>query len=95
MYYQNVTYSHSFFRTIDMHAALTKVGLFKVNREGKIEPEKDCFKLTRFLNRILGLKVDHQNSMYNYFHCILITLVVKAKKENKFDLGILGWCREL
>ena len=36
------------------------------------------------------MKVDLQNRLFKYFTKILQALIAKAKKDGKFDLGILG-----
>lgn len=49
----------------------------------------DC-SITKFLNRILGLEVYKQNSLFQYFTDNFDYLIEKDKKEGKYDLGILG-----
>lgn len=57
----------------------------------------DC-NITKFLNRILGLEVHKQNSLFQYFTDNFDYLIEKDKKEGKYDMGILGkqhffcWC---
>ncbi len=49
----------------------------------------DC-NITKFLNRILGLEVHKQNSLFQYFMDNFEYLIEKDKKEGKYDMGILG-----
>lgn len=49
----------------------------------------DC-TITKFLNRILGLEVLKQNSLFQYFSDNFDYLIEKDKKEGKYDMGILG-----
>lgn len=49
----------------------------------------DC-TITKFLNRILGLEVYQQNSLFQYFTDNFDYLIEKDKKEGKYDMGILG-----
>lgn len=53
----------------------------------------DC-SITKFLNRILGLEVDKQNTLFQYFSDIFDDLIEKDKKEGKYDMGILGMEKE-
>uniref|UniRef100_A0A4W4HJI6 Protein strawberry notch homolog 2 n=1 Tax=Electrophorus electricus TaxID=8005 RepID=A0A4W4HJI6_ELEEL len=48
----------------------------------------DC-TITKFLNRILGLEVHHQNALFQYFTDNFDYLIEKDKKEGKYDMGIL------
>uniref|UniRef100_A0A672K2K1 Protein strawberry notch homolog 2 n=1 Tax=Sinocyclocheilus grahami TaxID=75366 RepID=A0A672K2K1_SINGR len=51
--------------------------------------QKYC-TITKFLNRILGLEVHQQNSLFQYFTDNFDYLINKDKKEGKYDMGILG-----
>ncbi|OQR69151.1 Protein strawberry notch-like [Tropilaelaps mercedesae] len=51
--------------------------------------DKDYNNISKFLNRLLGLKVDLQNSLFKYFMDTMEAVVSSAKREGKFDLGIL------
>ncbi|XP_072516652.1 si:ch73-63e15.2 isoform X2 [Salminus brasiliensis] len=75
-----------FFR--DMKQGMMDVGIScKESRLG-FSPEKDC-SITKFLNRILGLEVHKQNSLFQYFTDNFDYLIEKDKKEGKYDMGIL------
>ncbi|GAA6092568.1 protein strawberry notch homolog 2 isoform X3 [Tachysurus ichikawai] len=75
-----------FFR--DMKQGMMDVGIFCKETRFNISPEKDC-TITKFLNRILGLEVLKQNSLFQYFSDNFDYLIEKDKKEGKYDMGIL------
>ncbi|KAK6467437.1 protein strawberry notch-like protein 2-like isoform X1 [Huso huso] len=75
-----------FFR--DMKRGLMDVGIFCKEPRFGVGVEKDC-SITKFLNRILGLEVYKQNSLFQYFTDNFDYLIEKDKKEGKYDLGIL------
>ncbi|KAI5086648.1 protein strawberry notch-like 2-like isoform X2, partial [Silurus meridionalis] len=75
-----------FFR--DMKQGMLDVGIFCKEARLGINPEKDC-TITKFLNRILGLEVHKQNSLFQYFSDNFDYLIEKDKKEGKYDMGIL------
>lgn len=52
-------------------------------------PAADC-SITKFLNRILGLEVHKQNTLFQYFSDTFDHLIEVDKKEGKYDMGILG-----
>lgn len=51
--------------------------------------DKDYANISKFLNRILGMPVDLQNRLFQYFTDTLAAIVIQAKKSGRFDLGIL------
>ena len=53
--------------------------------------EKESLNISRFLNRILGLPVQLQNLVFSYFTDTIASLVQKAKREGKWDSGILDF----
>jgi hypothetical protein len=55
--------------------------------------DKDFNNMSKFLNRILGMKVDLQNRLFKYFTDTLHAIITQAKKSGRFDLGILGMYR--
>ncbi|TRZ02814.1 hypothetical protein DNTS_026424, partial [Danionella cerebrum] len=75
-----------FFR--DMKHGMVDVGMLCSQTRLGINTEKDC-NITKFLNRILGLEVHKQNSLFQYFTDNFEYLIEKDKKEGKYDLGIL------
>ncbi|XP_073704871.1 protein strawberry notch homolog 2a [Garra rufa] len=75
-----------FFR--DMKKGMIDVGIFCKEPRLGLNTEKDC-TITKFLNRILGLEVHQQNSLFQYFTDNFDYLINKDKKEGKYDMGIL------
>uniref|UniRef100_A0A8C7CWX3 Protein strawberry notch homolog 2 n=1 Tax=Oncorhynchus kisutch TaxID=8019 RepID=A0A8C7CWX3_ONCKI len=75
-----------FFR--DMKHGMMDVGIFCKEPRFGLSTEKDC-SITKFLNRILGLEVHKQNSLFQYFTDNFDYLIEKDKKEGKYDMGIL------
>ncbi|XP_027571631.1 protein strawberry notch homolog 2 isoform X1 [Pipra filicauda] len=76
-----------FFR--EMKQGLISVGICcSQMKYGTVSVEKDC-SITKFLNRILGLEVDKQNMLFQYFSDTFDYLIEKDKKEGKYDMGIL------
>lgn len=82
----------------DVAAALVGVGLI-INNDtspGTLMLDKDYNNMSKFLNRILGMPVDLQNRLFQYFTDTLQAIISQAKKTGRFDLGILdlGTCDE-
>ncbi|KAG5446071.1 Protein strawberry notch 1 [Clonorchis sinensis] len=76
------TNTHRFF--VDVKASLQGVGL----AAGRTR-DKDSGQMSKFLNRILGLRVHIQNGLFRYFSDTLEELVRRAKRDNQLDLGIM------
>ncbi|XP_074642051.1 protein strawberry notch homolog 1-like [Tubulanus polymorphus] len=51
--------------------------------------EKDYNNISKFLNRILGIKVYLQNQLFKFFSDTLAAVILQAKRDGKWDLGIL------
>ncbi|KAJ8277329.1 hypothetical protein GJAV_G00074030 [Gymnothorax javanicus] len=75
-----------FFR--EMKQGMMDVGIFCREPRVGLSAEKDC-SITKFLNRILGLEVHKQNSLFQYFTDNFDFMIEKDKKEGKYDMGIL------
>uniref|UniRef100_A0A3B5AMU6 Protein strawberry notch homolog 1 n=1 Tax=Stegastes partitus TaxID=144197 RepID=A0A3B5AMU6_9TELE len=43
----------------------------------------------KFLNRILGMEVQQQNALFQYFSDTLAAVIQEAKKNGRYDMGIL------
>uniref|UniRef100_A0A4W5R0Y1 Protein strawberry notch homolog 2 n=1 Tax=Hucho hucho TaxID=62062 RepID=A0A4W5R0Y1_9TELE len=71
-----------------MKHGMMDVGIFCKEPRFGLSTEKDC-SITKFLNRILGLEVHKQNSLFQYFTDNFDYLIEKDKKEGKYDMGIL------
>ena len=52
--------------------------------------EKDYNNMSKFLNRILGTPVELQNALFGYFTETLTTIILQAKRNGRWDMGILG-----
>jgi len=50
---------------------------------------QDYNNMSKFLNRILGMPVELQNRLFQYFTDTLAAIVGQAKKTGRYDLGIL------
>lgn len=50
----------------------------------------DYNNIGKFLNRILGMEVQQQNALFQYFADTLAAVIQEAKKNGRFDMGILG-----
>ena len=46
--------------------------------------------MSRFLNRILGIRVTMQNLLFRFFSDVLNAVIVNARRSGSWDLGILG-----
>ena len=46
--------------------------------------------MSRFLNRILGIRVQMQNILFRFFSDVLNSVIVDARRNGSWDLGILG-----
>ncbi|XP_044737863.1 protein strawberry notch isoform X3 [Chrysoperla carnea] len=82
-------YKGDFFK--DVADALVGVGII-VNSEqmpGILSLDKDYNNMSKFLNRILGMPVDLQNRLFQYFTDTLAAIISQAKKLGRFDMGIL------
>nr|CAD7463383.1 unnamed protein product [Timema tahoe] len=82
-------YKGDFFE--DVANALVGVGL--INESEGVSTyrmlDKDFNNISKFLNRILGMPVDLQNRLFQYFTDTLKAIIAQAKKTGRFDLGIL------
>lgn len=50
----------------------------------------DYNNIGKFLNRILGMEVHQQNALFQYFSDTLNAVIQNAKKNGRYDMGILG-----
>uniref|UniRef100_A0A096LTX0 Protein strawberry notch homolog 1 n=1 Tax=Poecilia formosa TaxID=48698 RepID=A0A096LTX0_POEFO len=77
-----------FFREIQ--SGLIGVGLINVeDRSGVLTLDKDYNNIGKFLNRILGMEVQQQNALFQYFSDTLAAVIQEAKKNGRYDMGIL------
>lgn len=53
----------------------------------------DYNSISKFLNRLLGIEVMLQNALFRYFMSTLSAIIMQAKRNGRWDMGILGKCR--
>ncbi|KPM11668.1 strawberry notch-like protein [Sarcoptes scabiei] len=88
------TYSGDFIE--DCREGLAGVGLITIDRKtGLIVLDKDYANINKFLNRILGLEVELQNSLFRYFNDTMETLIKQAKRSGRYDSGIIDLSSEV
>ncbi|XP_053555749.1 protein strawberry notch homolog 1 [Bombina bombina] len=81
-------YPGDFFK--DVRQGLIGVGLINVeDRSGILTLDKDYNNIGKFLNRILGMEVHQQNALFQYFADTLTAVIQNAKKNGRYDMGIL------
>ncbi|RUS79533.1 hypothetical protein EGW08_012701 [Elysia chlorotica] len=82
------TYEGDFFK--DVKEALIGVGMMNVDpKTGYTTLEKDFSSISKFLNRILGMKVAVQNALFTYFTETLTSIILEAKRNGRWDMGIM------
>ncbi|CAG5124588.1 unnamed protein product [Candidula unifasciata] len=82
------TYQGDFFK--DVKEALIGVGMINVDEKtGFCTLEKDFNNISKFLNRILGMKVAVQNALFKYFTENLTAVILEAKRTGRWDMGIM------
>ena len=65
---------------------------FKKTLSHQVVLEKDSLiNMPRFLNRLLGLPVELQNTVFSYFSDTLHAIIVEAKRCGKYDGGIMDF----
>ncbi|XP_044763313.1 protein strawberry notch-like isoform X2 [Coccinella septempunctata] len=81
-------YKGDFFQ--DCTDALIGVGLIiRDPSRGTLTLDKDYSNISKFLNRILGIRVELQNRLFKYFTDTMNAMIAIAKRNGTFDLGIL------
>ena len=50
----------------------------------------DYNSISKFLNRLLGIEVTLQNAFFRYFMNTLSAIILQAKRNGRWDMGILG-----
>ncbi|XP_051973528.1 protein strawberry notch homolog 1-like isoform X2 [Xyrauchen texanus] len=74
----------------EIRNGLIGVGLINVeDRSGVLSLDKDYNNIGKFLNRILGMEVQQQNALFQYFSDTLNAVIQNAKKSGRYDMGIL------
>ncbi|XP_056373366.1 protein strawberry notch homolog 2 isoform X3 [Hyla sarda] len=72
----------------DMKQGLLSVGICCRETKYNVVVDKEC-SVTKFLNRMLGLEVHKQNSLFQFFSDTFDFLIERDKKDGKYDMGIL------
>ncbi|KAL5004376.1 hypothetical protein ScPMuIL_017832 [Solemya velum] len=74
-----------------MQACLVLMGMVEIDslKSGPQLKEKDAGDVGRFLNRILGLKVENQNLIFSYFTECMKQMINNAQKEGRYNEGLL------
>ncbi|KAK2818636.1 hypothetical protein Q5P01_024197 [Channa striata] len=74
----------------EIQSGLIGVGLINVeDKSGALSLDKDYNNIGKFLNRILGMEVHQQNALFQYFSDTLAAVIQEAKKNGRYDMGIL------
>ncbi|XP_031433049.1 protein strawberry notch homolog 1 isoform X2 [Clupea harengus] len=74
----------------EIRSGLIGVGLINIEDRSRILTlDKDYNNIGKFLNRILGMAVQQQNSLFQYFADTLTAVISNAKKNGRYDMGIL------
>ena len=77
----------------DARQALAGVGLIILDptnpTSGQAWPDKDFSQINRFLNRLLGCPVLLQNAIFQFFSDVMAAVILEAKRNGRWDLGIL------
>lgn len=72
-----------------MQQYLEGVGI--LNFDGKVYTiERESSTIPKFLNRLLGLPVHAQNSLFQYFSDLVAHSIDEAKRDGMYDMGIVG-----
>lgn len=82
----NPPYKNFFY---EIRKALIGVAMITEDPSGYQILEKDYNNMSKFMNRILGLPVELQNTLFKYFTDTLDAVIAQAKKAGRYDLGIL------
>ncbi|XP_071393912.1 protein strawberry notch homolog 1 [Centroberyx affinis] len=74
----------------EIQSGLIGVGLINVeDRTSTLSLDKDYNNIGKFLNRILGMEVQQQNALFQYFADTLGAVIQEAKRNGRYDMGIL------
>ena len=72
---------------LDIADGLVGVGLITQSEDmpGMLQLDKGHNDMSKFLNRILGMKVERQNALFKYFADTLNAIINQAKRSGKYD----------
>jgi hypothetical protein len=77
-----------FFFVLDMTSALIGVGLIRSSETGELSLDKDYANIRKFLNRLLGMPIDLQCRLFQYFTDTFEAVVNQAKRSGRYEMGI-------
>jgi len=82
-------YNESFLQVVK--ESLVGIGFIQKDERNGVYSliDKDYTNISRFLNRILGLTVQLQNSLFQYFIDTLTAIIKEAKRSGRWDEGIV------
>lgn len=73
----------------DTKQLLRDMAILKTDRDGReYISDQDRHNLSRFLNRILALRVNDQNALFDHFASLFDRAVTAAKENGTFDEGV-------
>uniref|UniRef100_A0AC34R1C4 Uncharacterized protein n=1 Tax=Panagrolaimus sp. JU765 TaxID=591449 RepID=A0AC34R1C4_9BILA len=70
-------------------SCMHRVGILKTV-DGKYTIDRDNSSINKFLNRLLLMPVDVQNSIFDYFMQLFDFMIKRAKAEGTYDTGTMG-----
>ncbi|XP_033748183.1 protein strawberry notch homolog 1-like isoform X1 [Pecten maximus] len=74
----------------DVRKSLIGVGMVTVDDRINVPIlDKDYNNISKFLNRILGMEVALQNALFKHFSQTLMAIILEAKRNGRWDMGIL------
>jgi len=65
---------------------MEEAGIYSVN---KVLDEEKFPTITKFMNRLLCVKVEDQNVIFSFFSATLDRVIAQAKREGRYDTGIV------
>lgn len=67
---------------------MVRLGILKESN-GELSVDRDNGNLNKFLNRLLLMPVDVQNSIFDYYMTLFTFLIYRAKREGRYDNGTM------
>ena len=83
----SIVHFYHFVYLSDIADGLVGVGLITQSEDmpGMLQLDKGHNDMSKFLNRILGMKVERQNALFKYFADTLNAIINQAKRSGKYD----------
>uniref|UniRef100_A0A8C7Q404 Protein strawberry notch homolog 1 n=1 Tax=Oncorhynchus mykiss TaxID=8022 RepID=A0A8C7Q404_ONCMY len=74
----------------DFYKGMSRIKLKSIRLyDSFLSSSPDYNNIGKFLNRILGMAVQEQNALFQYFSDTLAAVIQNAKKNGRYDMGIL------